>query len=76
VRVEIVHKGGREPGDPAAHWARIKGDNGEIVWVTEQYTEARTAHEAVGLLAAGFGMGGGVTGTVEGQAFKIHEVWE
>ena len=77
MRVEVVHTQA-EAGEHGWHWARIKGDNGEIVWVTEQYGEARTAREAIALLAAGFGVGvvGGAEGAVEAPEIEIVDVWE
>lgn len=71
MRIEVVHKG-------ETHWARIKGENGEIVWVTEQYVSAESAHEAVELLEAGFGLPVAASAD-EGSrewAYEIHEVWE
>lgn len=52
LRVEIVRTSVAGPGDdPEDRFhARVKAENGEIIWVTESYTRRWTAEEAVRLL--------------------------
>lgn len=56
MKIEIVHTDADQP------WhARLVGDNGEIVWVTETYTTSAHAFHAIELLGEMFGYGGKMT---------------
>jgi len=82
MRIEVVHKraepdaavGSGEVAAQATHWARIKGDNGEIVCVTEQYTRAEAAREAIEFLSDGFGLV--AAGAEGGGGLQVTDVWE
>lgn len=53
MKIEIVTTQADQP-----YHARIKGDNGEIVWTTENYSRKFDAVHAVTELAAAFGHAG------------------
>lgn len=56
MKIEIVHTDADQP------WhARLVGDNGEIVWTTENYTTSAHAYHAIELLGGMFGFGGKMT---------------
>lgn len=54
MRIEIVRTDAEQP------WhARMKGDNGKIVWTTgENYVDRRGAEDAIAFAANGFGVKG------------------
>ena len=48
MKVQVVHK--KQEDGSTTHHARIRGDNGEIVWVTETYERSAGAWGAVDVL--------------------------
>lgn len=50
MKIEIVTTSAEQP-----YHARIKGDNGEAIWTTENYASKYEATHAVTLMATAFG---------------------
>ena len=81
MKVQVVHK--KQEDGSTTHHARIRGDNGEIVWVTETYERSSSAFEAVGLLTEMYASGAVLssgTGTRGSEVGSwrppVEEVWE
>jgi hypothetical protein len=85
MKVQVVHK--QQADGSVSHHARIRGGNGEIVWVTETYTRPEPAFRAVDLLTemyitgvtAVLGSGTGTAGSGVGVGSwrpPVEEVWE
>jgi len=82
MKVQVVHK--KQEDGSTTHHARIRGDNGEIVWVTETYERSAGAWGAVDVLSRLFTGTTGVataSGMVLGSDAAatrpvVEEVWE
>ena len=71
MKIQVVHK--KQEDGSVTHHARIKGGNGEIVWVTETYDRSAGAFGAVELLQRMFAGEGAVVGSA---GYVVEEIWE
>lgn len=66
MNIQVVHT--RKPDGSVTHHARIRGNNNEIVWVTESYNQRSSAFNAIDLLLD-------LAPTTAGGGLMVEEVW-